>query len=153
MLDTPVLCVSLVFGSLSLGAAIWVYVKHRYFGFGGSILSMAGIILLGMSVWKSIDIQMGKNISVRLQKAEQEIKKADQEIKKLNNFKTTLFAQAQFKELNLYKGPLDGTYNADFKNAITNFQKALKIPPTGIIDEKTSIALKDFPDQKAAASE
>lgn len=143
MLETPVLCVSLAFGALSLGAAVWVYIKHQYFGFGGSILSMVGIILLGMSVWKSIDIQAGENYRVRLLKAEKDIKKAEQEINDLNNFKTALFAQAQFKELNLYKGPLDGTYNANFKNAVTNYQAKHGFQPTGIIDDKTLISLID----------
>jgi len=146
-MDTPVLIVSLAFGSLSLGSTILVFIKHRVFGLGGSILSVVGVILIGMSVWKSIDIQAGNKIKVRLEKAEKGIEKAEQKINDLNNFKTTLIVQAKLKELNVYTDPLDGTYNANFKNAIANYQSSHGIQPTGIIDDKTLFSLEDKEDK------
>lgn len=141
-MDTSVLCVSLVFGSLSLGSTIWVYIKHRVFGFGGTILSITGIILIGMSVWKSIEIQ-AKDVRIILEKNEKEIKKAQEEIQDLINFNRSFVVQARLKELNMYKGPLDGSLNSQFKIAITNYQSLHGIQPTGIIDDKTLLSIKN----------
>ncbi|MEW8627047.1 MAG: hypothetical protein AB2551_14940 [Candidatus Thiodiazotropha sp.] len=48
----------IIFGSLLLGSVIFVYVRHREFGVGGSILTPFGVMLLGLSVWKTVDISV-----------------------------------------------------------------------------------------------
>ena len=48
----------IIFGSLLLGSVAFVYVRHREFGLGGSILTPFGVMLLGLSLWKSVDISV-----------------------------------------------------------------------------------------------
>ena len=44
-----------VLGSDSIGTACWVWAKKQIFGLGGATLSLAGIVLLGLSIWHSVE--------------------------------------------------------------------------------------------------
>jgi len=57
----PAFIVALVVGMAMLLSVCFVYVKHRTFGLGGSILSTLAVILIGMSVWKSMNFSVGSD--------------------------------------------------------------------------------------------
>ena len=46
------LILDIVFGSLMLCCLLFVYIKHKKFGLGGSVLTVFGVMLPGFSIWK-----------------------------------------------------------------------------------------------------
>lgn len=52
------LILGLVFGSLMLCSLLFVYIKHKAFGLGGAVLTVFGVMLLGLSIWKTIEISV-----------------------------------------------------------------------------------------------
>ena len=52
------LILNLVFGSLMLCSLLFVYIKHRTFGLGYSVLTVFGVMLLGISIWKTVEISV-----------------------------------------------------------------------------------------------
>jgi tetratricopeptide (TPR) repeat protein len=43
------------FGSMAISSASWVWVRKQIFAYGGSALSGAGVILIGLSIWHSVE--------------------------------------------------------------------------------------------------
>jgi hypothetical protein len=56
----PVL-VGVVFGSLTIGTACFVWARKHVFGFAGSVLCMAGIVLIGLSIWQSVELVVNRD--------------------------------------------------------------------------------------------
>ena len=52
------LILGIVFGSLMLCCLLFVYIKHKKFGLGGSVLTVFGVMLLGFSIWKTAEISV-----------------------------------------------------------------------------------------------
>jgi hypothetical protein len=52
------LILGLVFGSLMLCSSLFVYIKHKTFGLGGAVLTVFGVILLGLSIWKTVEVSV-----------------------------------------------------------------------------------------------
>jgi hypothetical protein len=48
----------LVFGSLMLCSLLFVYIKNKTFGLGSSVLAVFGVMLLGLSIWKTVEISV-----------------------------------------------------------------------------------------------
>lgn len=46
----------LVLGSVLLLASVYNFVKHRSFGLGGSVLTVFGTMLVGLSLWSSFEV-------------------------------------------------------------------------------------------------
>lgn len=53
-MEDIVLGTGLVLGSLALLSVFFVWIRKQTFGTGGSILSVVGLILIGMSLWSNI---------------------------------------------------------------------------------------------------
>ena len=60
LMEKFVVYVALITGNLiglfMIGAVILVYVKHRKFGFGGSVLTIFATLLIGLSIWQTAEI-------------------------------------------------------------------------------------------------
>jgi hypothetical protein len=56
--QTAAFIVGMVFGGVAVSCASYVWVRHRVFGLGGSVLSIVGIALLGLSIWRGIKIDI-----------------------------------------------------------------------------------------------
>jgi len=56
--DWVIVC-GLLLGSVAVISAAWVWVRHRVFGSGGSVLSVVGVILIGLSIWKNVEVRAG----------------------------------------------------------------------------------------------
>lgn len=52
--------VGLVIGTVAVLGAIWVWVKHQKYGMGGGTLTAVGAVLIGMSVWGQITINVSE---------------------------------------------------------------------------------------------
>src|SRR4051812_5726549 len=59
-----------IFGSTSVGSACFVWVRRQLFGYGGSALCTAGVILIGLSIWHSVEFGVsatGINFKARVE--------------------------------------------------------------------------------------
>jgi hypothetical protein len=62
-----VIAFGLGLGTLLLGSVCWAYVTKHFFGLGGAVLSTFGLILVGMSVWNTVDVSVtGSGITAKL---------------------------------------------------------------------------------------
>jgi hypothetical protein len=51
----------IILGSIAVLSAVYVWVKDRTFGMGGGALSLAGIVLVGLSIWSSVRIKVNES--------------------------------------------------------------------------------------------
>ena len=59
-IQTAAFVVGIVLGSAAIICACYVWVRQRLFALGGSVLTVAGIALIGLSLWSSIQIDITK---------------------------------------------------------------------------------------------
>jgi len=84
-MDNPVFIVALVIGSLILLSVCFVYIKHQVIKLSGLSFASIGMVLIGMSVWQTIDITIDKNgLSAKLDQVMKEIQVTKQDIKTTN---------------------------------------------------------------------
>ena len=63
--------VALVLGGLMLITVCGVFAFSQSFGFGGSVLTVSGVVLIGMSVWRKIDVTVSeKGFTAKLEQVE-----------------------------------------------------------------------------------
>lgn len=85
-ITTLALFMGLVFGSIMLSAVCWVYVKHQHFGTGGSVLTIFGVVLLGLSVWKTVELSISpEGIDARFSKIEEKIGAVERNVKQVES--------------------------------------------------------------------
>jgi Putative peptidoglycan binding domain len=155
--ENPAFYVAMVVGTLMLGAVCFVYIKHQTFGLGGISLSAFGVILLGMSVWRSIDISFDeKGVKAKLSQveavanqaaatasqAQAAASQAGQAVVALRGTVETSVAQQRLKAIGLYSGAFDGVPGPETRAAIARFQADRNLPRTGELDEATKRALQ-----------
>ncbi len=58
-LTMATIILGLIIGSVMLIATTFVYVRHQTFSLGGSILTAFGTLLLGLSIWQSVEFTVG----------------------------------------------------------------------------------------------
>ncbi|MDD5365396.1 MAG: peptidoglycan-binding protein [Gallionellaceae bacterium] len=159
-MQNPAYVVALALGGIMLLSVCYVYVRHQVLQVGGMAMSGFAVILVGMSVWKSIDISVsGAGISAKLDQA---IKTADEakvqatlakEISAQNreaaaaltNTVQVMKTQDTLRNLGLYRGPLDGELSATTKQSLLQFQQSRSLPGTATLDERTVSALRIKP--------
>jgi len=57
-----------VFGSAAISSACWVWVRRQIFAYGGSALCGSGVILLGLSIWHSVEFGIsGTGMTLKMQ--------------------------------------------------------------------------------------
>jgi hypothetical protein len=162
-MENPAYVVALVLGAVMLLSVCFVYVKHQILQLGGISLSGFAVVLVGMSVWRSIDVSVDENgFKAKLEQAiaaANDAKAQVAQVKEISSknseaalalkeaveaFKT----QDALRDMGLYKGALDGHFGATTKKSILEFQELKNIPKTGILDPKTIEELKIKPIQK-----
>ena len=152
--------VALVLGSLMLLSVCFVYIKHQMLPMGGIAMSLFSVILVGMSVWQSIDVSFDQQgFQAKLDQsvdtaneAKEQAEEAEQ--RSLRNAEATLAlrdtvevfkAQDALRTAGLYEGALNGELNAVTKRSIVDFQKANNLPRSGTLDAKTIEKLQIAP--------
>ncbi len=161
-MENPVYIVALVLGAIMLLSVCFVYVKHQVLQLGGICLSGFAVMLVGMSVWKSIDVSVDVNgIKAKLDRAIDIAEKAKSQVAQvkeisLNNSKASLAlmdtvtifkAQAALQNTGYYKGGIDGHIGVATQKSILSFQETKKLPKTGVLDLKTISELNIEPIQ------
>jgi hypothetical protein len=159
----PAFYIAMVVGAVMLGAVCFVYIKHQSFGLGGVSLSALGVVLLGMSVWRSIDISFDeKGVRAKLNQveavanqaaatasqAQAAASQAGQAVVALRSTVETSVAQERLKSIGLYSGASDGISGPSTRAAITRFQAERNLPQTGELDETTKRALQTVATQR-----
>ena len=73
-MTTVVFGVGLVLGSAMIGTVCMVYFKKQVMGFGGSVLTIFGVVLVGLSVWSTVQVRVSKEgLEVELDKLAQRV--------------------------------------------------------------------------------
>lgn len=151
-MSNPAYIVALVLGSIMLLSVCFVYVRHQVLKLSGMGLAGFAVILVGMSVWKNIDVSVDENgFTAKLEQAIEianQAKKETAEIKQLNQQTTeatlalketvdTIRIQEVLRDKGLYKGALIGQLDAETVKSISTFQEQSGIPKTGTLNTKT----------------
>lgn len=159
-MQNPAYVVALALGGIMLLSVCYVYIRHQVLQVGGMAMSGFAVILVGMSVWKSIDISVsGEGISAKLDqaiKAADEAKAQASQAKEisvqnreaavaLGNTVQVMKTQDSLRSLGLYRGPLDGELSAATKQSLLQFQQSRNLPGTATLDERTVSALRIKP--------
>lgn len=149
-MTNPAFVVALVLGAAMLGAVIWVYVTGGAFGLGGSVLTVCGVILVGMSVWRTIDVSVDeRGFKAKFEQLEKKVSQVQQrsdstvkEVTQLRQSFDTRVAQDRLRDLGFYKGLADGSLGPATTLSIQKYQAAKGLPQTGVLDEPTRRSLE-----------
>ena len=52
---TTAIFVGILLGCGIIATVCWTWIKDRSFGYGGSVLSLVGLVFVGLSAWQSVD--------------------------------------------------------------------------------------------------
>jgi hypothetical protein len=148
--------VALVLGGLMLVTVCGVFAIHQTFGLGGSVLTASGVVLVGMSIWRKIDVSVSeKGFTAKLEKVETQVqearaqaskgietaRQATQAIGKLRHSLLVQNVQNALKQKG-YKVFADGLLGPQTRHAIKEFQAKTGLPQSGDIDSETIRALQ-----------
>ena len=114
----------LIFGSAMLAVACLKYYKHGLFALGGSVLTVFGVLLLGLSIWTTVDIKVSPQgqIEARFEKTvEMAVEKVEQTTQKFQREIITDLLEAQIPRLResfrIARNLLEASGKIDFSNA------------------------------------
>lgn len=162
-MSNPAYVVALVLGAVMLLSVCFVYVKHQILQLGGMSLSAFAVVLVGMSVWKSIDVSMDeKGFKAKLDQAiavAAEAKQETAQVKQISQMNTeaalalkesieAIKTQESLRSIGIYKGALDGQFGSATRKSLLEFQEMKNLPRTGTLDPKTIKELGIEPIQK-----
>jgi hypothetical protein len=86
MIQTVAFSVGMLFGAVMVITACLVYWKHRQFGLAGIVLSTLGTILIGLSIWKGMDVSINKEgLKLKFTELEQQVSSTDIQVQRLSN--------------------------------------------------------------------
>ncbi|MCH9647132.1 MAG: hypothetical protein K0U98_02770 [Deltaproteobacteria bacterium] len=60
-MESVVYAVGLAMGSVMLGSVCYVWVRKQQLGMGGGFLGAMGVVLLGLSVWTGVSVEVSKS--------------------------------------------------------------------------------------------
>jgi hypothetical protein len=80
------LILGIVIGSLMLCCLLFVYIKHKKFGFGGFVLTVFGVMLLGFSIWKITEISV--TLDAKIEAKFQALTKRVEDVREIANSTT-----------------------------------------------------------------
>ena len=65
----------IIFGALAISSVSWVWFRRQIFAYGGSVLSVTGIVLIGLSIYKTVDVTAAPSgIGIKLAEVEKLLK-------------------------------------------------------------------------------
>ncbi|EKA7416337.1 TPA: hypothetical protein ACQYF6_000119 [Vibrio parahaemolyticus] len=133
MLDT-VTVIGLLVGAVMIASVCSVYYKHQRFGLGGSILSLLGTVLIGMSVWSkiSINVEPGGGFSAELTQLKEDVKIINQQTQRIEE--SVSVVQSDLRQT---KNSVQG-----ISREIKNFQMSQDLMADGDFGPATELKLK-----------
>jgi len=148
--------VALALGGLMLLTVCGVFIVHQTFGLGGVVLTVAAVVLVGMSVWRKIDVSVSekgfaakleqveaeaREAKVQAMKSEETARQATLAVGKLKHSLQVQRAQAALGQQG-FKVFADGLLGPQTRHAIKQFQAVKGLPQTGDLDSATLAALQ-----------
>ncbi|MFJ4194388.1 peptidoglycan-binding domain-containing protein [Pseudomonas sp. NPDC089534] len=167
MTNNPAFIIALALGALMLASVCYVYVSRQTFGLGGACLSGFGVVLVGMSVWTTIDVAFdAKGVRAKLEQVETVAKRAEstasqaqeearttsQTVGQLGQTLEFSMLQDRLKAAGVYDGATDGHFGPATKAALERLQQQKGLPVTGDLDEATRRVL-NLPKWSSATSQ
>lgn len=142
--------VALALGCLMLVAVCWVYVTKQTFALGGSVLTVCGVVLVGMSVWRTIEISVSaKNVSAKLEQVATQVTQVQEQTNAVQRrtddferFDVRVAQEALIRGGYLPDHFVDGILGPATKEAIRHYQELHGLPQTGELDWATRYALQ-----------
>lgn len=84
-IKNSVLAVGLFVGSLMILSVCLAYIRGRPFGMGGIVLTVGGVMLIGLSVFSRITLSVSdEGFEARIQSIEHKVADVDQNVKMVN---------------------------------------------------------------------
>lgn len=69
----------IIFGAAAISSVSWVWLRRQIFAYGGSVLSVTGIVLIGLSIYKTVDVRAAPDgIGLKLSEMEGLLKEQGQ---------------------------------------------------------------------------
>ena len=127
------------FGCAAISTACWVWLRKQTFAFGGSALCGSGVVLLGLSIWHSVEFGVsGSRLSLKLQaELEQKLKMVDTRIATIEQgLQQNAVALADLKQdtsiavANLTRAATNAQATAD--RAVTGAISEGRLPPPAV---------------------
>jgi hypothetical protein len=127
-IQTLAFIVGIILGTGALISVFYVWIKKQVFGSGGTVLSLIGVTLVGLSVWSSVRISVtGSGITTefeRLQQQVQKLSKANSELTSSLNDVASIVEQVRVQNLEV----VDQLHQKNVIDAAT--AKSLRTPLT-----------------------
>ena len=82
-ITSAALILGLILGSLMLISVVFVFAKHQAFGMGGTLMTPFGVLLLGLSIWKTAEISVTPEggLAAKFESLEQQVADINEEQK------------------------------------------------------------------------
>jgi hypothetical protein len=150
-----VFSVALIVGTLMLITVCWVYIQHQTFGLGGIVLVVCAIVLIGMSVWRNIDVSVSaQGFQAKLEQVENKVRAVEEQaahveekasaaytaVRRLKQSLRVRDAQTMLSKQG-FKVVADGIFGPQTVQAVKQFQLANGLAEAGELDEATMKAL------------
>jgi septal ring factor EnvC (AmiA/AmiB activator) len=89
--------VGMVVGAVMIGSVCVAYVKRSSFGMGGSMLSVLGVLLIGMSVWSTARIEVSPEggLKLEVEKLRQQVENVEQRAEQISSDVQTTRAKTE----------------------------------------------------------
>lgn len=79
------LIVGMVFGALMIGSVCVVFVKQSTLGMGGGVLSVLGVLLIGMSVWSTARFEVSpEGLKVQVDQLQDQVESVNEKTEKIS---------------------------------------------------------------------
>lgn len=166
--------VALIMGTVMLLSVCYVYIQHQVLQFGGIVMSFFAFLLVGMSVWKTINFAIDESgiqasLAQAIERAEaaqadaetarsaaelakQEVVKVQMAATEATKLTTSLQAaldtikvQDALRVKGYYDGPLDGVLTAKTAASLRQFQSRNNLSTTATINPETLQRLQVAP--------
>lgn len=108
----------------------WVYIKHQIFGLGGSILTPFGVLLLGLSIWKTVEISVspGGKIEAKFRAIEEHIERVGRENLQILQATKQQLAEVRSETAELREAVIAAQrYAADIERERSEFNRSSKM--------------------------
>ena len=134
-IETTAFIVGIILGTLTIGSAAYVWIRNQNFGMGGSVLSVVGLALVGLSIWSTVKIEVSaeglqaefKRLESQLNTVAQANQEVTQEVKNVAD--TAQRSKEQFVELTRVLEER-GTLDSEKKTEI--LKPVLEAPPIDV---------------------
>jgi hypothetical protein len=145
-----------LFGCAAIATACWVWLRKQIFAFGGSALCGSGVVLLGLSIWHSVEFGVsGSSISLKLQaQLEQQFKAIDAHVAALDHeLQQSSAAVADVREISGHVAVLDQELRQNSYAVAAVKDLAMRAQASADMTATSVAAVKDLAERAQASAD